>query len=105
MSAGFDLDVNGRSIHLAGELDLASAPDLLTAIFPLTTEPGDLRIDMSELSFMDSSGLQALLTTAQALRGRGEIHLVDAPRAVRRVFEITGTLDLFDFVSAEPGRD
>jgi anti-sigma B factor antagonist len=103
VSAGFDLYVNGRSIRLAGELDLASAPDLLTAIFPLTTEPGDLRIDMSELSFMDSSGLQALLTTAQALRG--EIHVVEARRAVLRVFEITGTLDLFDFVSAGPGRD
>ncbi len=103
MSAGFDLDVNGRSIRLAGELDLSSAPDLLTAVFPLTAEPGDLRIDMSELSFMDSSGLQALLTMAQALQGG--IELVDAPRAVRRVFEITGTLDRFAFASTAPEGD
>ena len=48
-------------ITLSGELDLATAP-AADEVFERLPEPaGDVVVDMSELTFMDSSGLTVLL--------------------------------------------
>src|SRR5579884_1735904 len=74
---------------LSGELDLAGADlvrDALTEIEQLA--PQRLVIDLSRLSFIDSSGLHVLLSehlAAQA-RGRPQLEIRRGPRAVQRVF-------------------
>ena len=64
-----------------------------------------LTLDLSELDFLDSTGLHLLMR----LRGRCEaqgldLKLVPGPPGVQRLFEITGTDAQFTFVSAEPLR-
>ncbi len=51
---------------------------------------GDLTLDLSELVFIDSSGVRALLRTAGELAGRGRLLLVGVRPAIRRTFEIMG---------------
>jgi anti-anti-sigma factor len=95
LGVGFAVEVAGRLVRISGELDIAVVADLLAEVAPLTSQPGDMSIDLSRLTFMDSSGLQALLTIARDVRGT--LILLDPRPAVRRVFEITGTEDRFAF--------
>ena len=68
--------VSAHVLRLVGELDLASAP-LLTAAGLVLAGEGELisglavRVDLSELSFLDSSGLTALNDVAVQLTQAG----------------------------------
>ena len=96
MSAGFRVEIDDRCASLSGELDLARVDELLASLQPLLDEPGDLTIDLSDLTFMDSSGLQALLKIEHDMRGTLRL---SAPRpAVLRIFEMTGTMGRFTFL-------
>ncbi len=81
-----------------GELDVATVPDLEAALKQVleTDGAGTIEVDLGGVSFIDSSGLGALvaaLKQSQALGGQLVIRgLQPAPR---KVFEVTGLLDLF----------
>jgi anti-sigma B factor antagonist len=82
-------------LSLSGELDIASAP-LLERATESVERP--LVIDLSDVTFMDSTGLRALLLARQqAEAGDHELWLRPGPRQVQRVFELSGTLDRFQF--------
>ena len=56
-------------------------------------------LDLSRLTFMDSSGVHLLVTTQQAAAGRGiRFSLVRGPAIVTRVLALTGMQDRFEFV-------
>ena len=56
-------------VSIAGELDLASAPTVLRCLESVASRPiQELTIDLAELTFLDSSGLNALNHRA----GRGQ---------------------------------
>ena len=80
-------------LRLIGELDLVSEPVLADAI-----AQGDgkaLRIDLSELAFMDSTGLRALLSLQREhadVKLRGPLQ-----PAVQRLLELTQTLQILPF--------
>ena len=85
---------------VSGEIDLASAPELVDAIessLPRGTD-GTSRvvIDLSEVGFLDSLGLEALVELKRWLGERGvELRVVSPPdRIVRQVFEITGLTEI-----------
>jgi anti-sigma B factor antagonist len=86
-------------LSLTGELDIASAPTLERAIETLDSEGAELVIiDLGGVTFMDSTGLRALLLAHQRTSGNGhELRLRRGPRQVQRVFELSGTLDTFTF--------
>lgn len=89
----------GTSLIVSGELDIASAPTLQRAIEERDLAGGrPLLIDLSNLSFMDSTGLRALVVARQHAADNGyELVLRQGPRQVQRVFELSGTLDRFRF--------
>jgi anti-anti-sigma factor len=86
-------------LRLEGELDIASAPLLERAIQGLDSlDQRRVLIDLSELSFMDSTGLRALLQARQrAADTERELRLRHGPRQVQRVFELSGTVETFTF--------
>ena len=86
-------------IALAGELDLASAPDLEQQLQNAeATSPRRIVIDLAELGFMDSTGLQALLRARERAAAAGySLALRPGPHQVQRVFELTKTADAFSF--------
>lgn len=86
-------------VSALGALDVASAP-LLDARLRELREAGIRRliVDLSRLDFMDSSGLRLLLTWNADARDDGyAIEVVPGPKAVQRVFEVTGTSSLLRF--------
>jgi anti-anti-sigma factor len=89
----------GTVLTLAGELDIASAPALERALDEFGASlPRRLVIDLRQVTFMDSTGLRALLLARQrAADGDHELLLRPGPRQVQRVFELSGTLERFSF--------
>lgn len=71
---------------LVGELDMASAQALLSS---LTDVPdGDLVLELSELRFMDSSGLHAILQVAHSRNGGSRVVLRNPTAAVERLLSL-----------------
>jgi anti-anti-sigma factor len=79
---------NGRSLALAGELDLATTPMLLDRAELLLEDPGDLRLVLTEVTFIDSQGIRAFIRLARALDGRGRLVLAEPSSEVRKLFDI-----------------
>jgi anti-sigma B factor antagonist len=84
-------------LAIAGEVDIATAGQLrraiLTALTDVRTE--ELTVDLDQVTFLDSSGIQALLRGHAIAAERGITCRVTNPCAiVRRVMEITGVLDM-----------
>jgi anti-sigma B factor antagonist len=90
-------------IALTGELDLATA-DAFERVL-LRAEATDARsivVDLSGLSFMDSTGIRLMLSADARSRADGHrLTLLRGPAAVQRVFELTATTDLLPF-AVEP---
>ena len=82
-----------------GELDLATSP-LLDAAMSYQRDLGidTLVVDLSGVSFIDSSGVHLLLRWAQdAARGSLDLRVLPGPERVQKVFELTGVLEALGF--------
>jgi anti-anti-sigma factor len=83
---------------LTGEIDIASAPRMaadLTSYCANTT--GDVVVDCSRMTFIDSSGLAVFETARRELAANGRrIVLTGVARHCRRAFEIIGLAELID---------
>ena len=79
-------------ITVSGEVDLATSPDLDTAIIA-AIESGTLSvaIDLTDVSFMDSSGLGVIVRGLKRCREADkDLDLVITNERVLKVFGITG---------------
>jgi anti-sigma B factor antagonist len=84
-------------IEVTGELDIATR-DLLvaTAEAALELRCDRLIISCTDLDFVDSSGLQALISIRAACAGRDtKLFLTNTGRQLTRLLETTGLTDLF----------
>lgn len=91
----------GRQVWtVEGELDMATASLLERHVSEAVASGAtDLLLDMSAVTFIDSSGLRALIAAKKLVPGR---MVVLAPsRAVRRLFEVSGlssAIEVFDAI-------
>ncbi len=81
--------IEGATVLLLdGEVDVATAEHLTDAVRDLTA-PGAVVIDMSGVSFMDSSGVRALLDAEELATGAGRpFAIVNPSRAVVRLLDL-----------------
>jgi anti-sigma B factor antagonist len=81
-------------VTVSGELDLLSAPTLterLEGLGPVTA----LELDLSDLSFVDSSGLNALLAARRRLdEAGGTLRVTKASDVALRLFDVAGVREL-----------
>jgi anti-sigma B factor antagonist len=84
---GLSVRQEGDALVLSGELDLATASILQSALDGHQGD-GDLTLDLAGLSFMDSTGIKILITAARALEGRGCLILRSPAPPIRRVLEL-----------------
>jgi anti-sigma B factor antagonist len=107
---GFSLEADdpedGRvSIRVKGELDMAATPTLTQAI---TGVAGVERIhlDMSGVTFLDSSAIGALVASGREVSEKGS-RLEIGPRSdiVSRVLQITGLEESSEAFDVVPGDD
>ena len=74
-------------ITLIGELDLAVADRLTARLDQLCSDRTRVRLDLSRLEFIDSSGIRVLIDAAQHGSKNGGEPLVEFVRQVRRNVE------------------
>jgi anti-sigma B factor antagonist len=76
-------------VRLEGELDLATAPLLTEALLDFASER-EVHLDLALLTFLDSSGLHAIIALARSQDGDRSVVLLNPSAAVLRILEITG---------------
>ncbi|HEY3829900.1 MAG TPA: STAS domain-containing protein [Solirubrobacteraceae bacterium] len=91
-----------QTIVLTGEADLLDAPRIEAALKDASDdEPGLIIVDLRNLTFIDSSGLQALLAGHELCRARDhELRILPGPENVQRLFELTGMTEALPFADA-----
>jgi anti-sigma B factor antagonist len=78
-------------ISVTGEVDVATSPELLAAIADVCEQGhAQLVIDLSGVTFVDSSGLGVMVQAMHEFEDVDRLHLVVSEPHVRKVFEITG---------------
>jgi anti-sigma B factor antagonist len=79
-------------IVLRGDLDVSTSPKLNAALSDVrVAQCHTLIVDLSELAFMDSTGLSAVLVAEMHARTRGQrFAVVRGPRHVQELFRLTG---------------
>jgi anti-sigma B factor antagonist len=90
-------------IELSGELDIASAAEVESRLIEIEGGgvPERLVIDLSEVRFLDSTGLSLLINADRRARGEGRrLTVVSGTGAPRRILEISGLHGLIDIVEA-----
>jgi anti-anti-sigma factor len=99
-------------IHLRGELDLATAPDLELRLREARAEAAMVVLDLRDLEFMDSCGVRTILDASIRARQVGRrLVVLRGCAQVDRMFVLTGRtgdLELTDNVPVKPflkGRD
>lgn len=79
------------AVGVVGELDSSSLPRLeqvLDRVF--AAEAGDVVVDLSECSYIDSTGLGVLVGASKRLADSGtRVALVSSDRNLRRLLEVT----------------
>jgi anti-sigma B factor antagonist len=83
-----------RSARLIGELDLASYDQALDQMSWAFEGEGDVRLDLSGLTFMDSTGVRLLIQIRNALEGKGKLILLSPTDNVAKVLRLIGMDDL-----------
>jgi anti-anti-sigma factor len=80
-----------RVVYLAGELDVATAPEFERILMRRRPPRQRVVLDLGELRFMDSTGLRVLLQARRAAAdGHWRLALRSVPPNIRRLFELAG---------------
>jgi len=85
-------------VTITGDLDLGAAPALVDSIDDIfATSPASVTLDLAGVTFLDSSGLGALLTLHARCQSEGvAFSAINSPSSVCRVLELTNLTDLFN---------
>jgi anti-anti-sigma factor len=88
-------------LSLSGEFDVSAVGRASTALAEAEAlSPANIVLDLSLLSFLDSSGLHWILEAHECAERRGSrLSLVAAPPSVQRIFELTGLEKHLEFVA------
>ncbi|MGB3440739.1 MAG: STAS domain-containing protein [Actinophytocola sp.] len=94
------ITVHGSNVRLAGAVDVDTAPALRAELTELISAAGrgaELRVDLGEVSIVDSSGLSALVGAHRlAVAKDARLLLVGLPAHVARMLTVTGLDELLD---------
>ena len=93
-----------RVIQVIGEVDMATASDLTAVVESVMNGPRRVVVDLSEVAFLDSSGLAALVHAQRNLAKREiDFRVVSPPgRNVRHIFDLTKLAETLGVVDSLP---
>ena len=90
------------TVSVRGEVDVYTAPQLRECLYGVVVD-GNRRVvlDLSAMSFIDSTGLGVIVGTLKRLReGGGDLVLRSPSRSTRKVLEITGLTRIMEIVES-----
>jgi anti-sigma B factor antagonist len=96
LSVDISRNERGVVVHVRGEIDMASAPQLEAAIDRAREDrPEQLDLDLAEVDFIDISGLRVLINAYQRANKQGErLILQRASPPVRRLLALSSVSEL-----------
>jgi anti-anti-sigma factor len=101
LSFGITAGENAVVIAVAGEVDMATAPQLIDCLYDHADQ--NVVLDLSETRLLDSSGLSVLVRAYRAARDSGRtVRTTREPDIVRATLQVTGLFDLFHLDGEEP---
>jgi anti-anti-sigma factor len=77
-------------LAIDGEIDLSTAGAFGAAIDEGLRRTGKVILDFARVTFMDSSGLNALVAAVGKDDGRGSVLIRNPPHSVQRLLSMTG---------------
>jgi anti-sigma B factor antagonist len=91
-----ELDARTSAISIAGELDLATAPQLKWMLLDALEEGHSrLVVDLSQATFMDSTALGVLVGVDRSLESGATLAIVCANASLLKIFELSGMDGVF----------
>lgn len=104
MSSSIQIDIEGDRLRvvLAGAIDVSVAAEIgALADSAVADHTGTTVVDLSKVTFLDSSGVGALVTLNNSLTERGleSLRIVPGPPNVMRVLQIVGLDAVFHSTS------
>lgn len=82
---------------MSGEVDASTTATLSSFLTPLPGGSGEVSLDMSGVTFIDSSGLRALIEAHQRAEKSHRRLIITKPSSiVSRLIELSGLGDLFN---------
>jgi len=94
-------------VSVIGELDMATAPEFEQAV-ELAQDGSTIVVDLRELTFIDSTGIRALLKVyASGQDGRSTVSFVRGSDSVQRVLQLAGAEQFLGWTDplAEPASE
>ena len=92
----FAIVERGGEVLLSGEIDLAAKAELRSVLDAVLVRDGRLVVDLTAVSFIDSSGIEALCMARRRAERSGATVVLRSPTAiVMRALEVTGVAPLF----------
>jgi anti-sigma B factor antagonist len=90
-------DRENGTVRITGEVDFTNSPDVRQWLKQFCSETqGDLEVDLTSLSYIDSSGLAVLIEVRKHLMATNRtIRIVGASSQVQKLFTLTQIGDLF----------
>jgi anti-anti-sigma factor len=90
-------DGERRLLAVSGEVDIATVEEFLTEADACLGDGVEVcEIDLGAVTFIDSSGLGALVRIRNTAHDRGKaVLLTNVPDSVTRLFEVTGLAEAF----------
>ena len=93
----------GFVVVVTGDIDLGSAPTVHDRLHGLAAAGPGVVVDLAGVTFIDSSGIHALLASARAIEAAGGTLVIASPSpTVRRLLELVKADDV---VAIEDERD
>ena len=91
-----DRDADVVTVHLHGEVDVLNVDQVRVCLVEaLESRPGTIVVDLAELSFIDSTGLGAIIYGFQRARDQGVgFELAHPSRGVRQILVLSGVLEV-----------
>lgn len=88
-------DEHTLRMMVQGELDLSTSPRLEATLERELSGPHDVLLDLSQLQFIDSSGLHVIMRAIWESRSRGDRLKLSSALSLqaRRLFELVGLLE------------
>ena len=89
---GFRIELRDgeRSARITGELDLGTYDTAMAALAGLFGGSGDVVLELTDLTFVDSSGIRLFILLHQSLAQRGRLVLQDPTPHVAGILQIAG---------------
>jgi anti-anti-sigma factor len=83
-------------VTVTGEVDLATAPNLRDALLAIPPDVDRIVVDLSEVTFIDSTGIGALVAATQHLYDRDALIVRVEHPSVLRALELCGLGGYFE---------